>query len=84
MSMQGSGLEWRLESGALLRCWKPYKGDFFNYLTANSGALGMHHYEGVVGAERLVSIDAARVMGYHVKERRPPDVVPPYKLKIDA
>ena len=43
--MQGSGLEWRLESGALLRCWKPYKGDFFNYLTANRGALGMHHYD---------------------------------------
>ena len=55
--VQGSGLEWRLESGALLRCWKPYKGDFFNYLTANRGALGMHHYEGVVGVERLVSVE---------------------------
>ena len=69
MSVQGSGLEWRLESGALLRCWKPYKGDFFNYLTANSGALGMHHYEGVVGAERLVSVefDDGEVLEYRGK-----------------
>ena len=67
--VQGSGLEWRLESGALLRCWKPYKGDFFNYLTANSGALGMHHYEGVVGAERLVSVefDDGEVLEYRCK-----------------
>ena len=67
--VQGSGLEWRLESGALLRCWKPYKGDFFNYLTANSGALGMHHYEGVVGAERLVSVefDDGEVLEYRGK-----------------
>jgi hypothetical protein len=36
------------------------------------------------GAERLVTIDAVRVIGYHIKERRPPDVVPPYKLKIDT
>ena len=54
--VQGSGLEWRLESGALLRCWKPNKGDFFKYNTPNRKALGMHHYEGVVGAERLVSV----------------------------
>ena len=38
----------------------------------------------ILAADRLVTIDAARVIGYHVKERRPPDVVPPYKLKIDA
>ena len=69
MSVQGSGLEWRLESGALLQCWKPYKSDFFNYLTANSGALGMHHYEGVVGAERLVSVefDDGEVLEYRGK-----------------
>ena len=34
------------------------------------------------GAERLVSIDAARVIGYHVKKKKPPDVVPPYELKV--
>ena len=55
---QGSGLEWRLGSGALLQCWKPYKGDFFNGQTANRGALGMHHYEGAVaGTEQLVSVE---------------------------
>ena len=54
---QRNGLEWRLESGALLRCWKPYPGFFFNDRTANWGAWGMHHYEGVVGAERLVSVE---------------------------
>mmetsp|Transcript_19054 Transcript_19054/g.22719 ORF Transcript_19054/g.22719 Transcript_19054/m.22719 type:complete len:997 (+) Transcript_19054:413-3403(+) len=36
------------------------------------------------GAERLVTMDAERVIGYHVKEKRPPDVVPPYKLRIDT
>ena len=57
---QGSGLEWRLGSGALLQCWKPYKGDFFNGPTANRGAHGMHHYEGAVaGAEELVSVEFA-------------------------
>ena len=57
---QGSGLEWRLGSGALLQCWKPYKGDFFNGQTANRGAHGMHHYEGAVaGAEELVSVEFA-------------------------
>ena len=57
---QGSGLEWRLGSGALLQCWKPYKGDFFNGQTANRGAHGMHHYEGAVaGAEQLVSVEFA-------------------------
>ena len=30
----------------------------------------------ILAADRLVTIDAARVIGYHVKERRPPDVVP--------
>jgi hypothetical protein len=34
------------------------------------------------GLERLVSIDAARVIGYHVKKKKPPDVVPPYELKV--
>ena len=38
----------------------------------------------ISAADRLVTIDAARVIGYHVNERRPPDVVPPYKLKIDT
>ena len=52
--VQGSNLEWRLESGALLRCWKPFERteDFFG----NEGNPGMHHYEGAAGAERLVSV----------------------------
>ena len=51
---EGSKLEWRLENGALLRCWKPFEG--FTILTQNAGAPGMHHYEGAAGAERLVSL----------------------------
>ena len=51
---EGSNLEWRLENGALLRCWKPFEG--FTILTQNAGAPGMHHYEGAAGAERLVSL----------------------------
>ena len=54
--MRGSRLESRLESGALLRCWKPYKGYCSN---ANREALGAHHYEGVAGAERLVRVTFA-------------------------
>ena len=52
--VQGSYLEWRLESGALLRCWKPIEGDGTPF--ENAGAPGMHHYEGAAGAERLVSV----------------------------
>ena len=48
---EGSKLEWRLESGTLLRCWKPYEG--VAHLTVNAGKPGMHHYEGAAGAERL-------------------------------
>ena len=55
--VQETGIEWRLASGALLRCWKRNKGEFYNEQTANMEALGMHHYEGVVGAERLVSVE---------------------------
>ena len=51
---EGSNLKWRLESGALLRCWKPFEGS--TLLTQNAGAPGMHHYEGAAGAERLVSL----------------------------
>ena len=57
--VRGSRLEYRLESGALLRCWKPYDGCLSNYRTANRDALGVHHYEGVAGAERLVRVTFA-------------------------
>ena len=57
--VRGSRLEYRLESGALLRCWKPYEGCLSNYRTANRDALGVHHYEGVAGAERLVRVTFA-------------------------
>ena len=53
--LQGSNLEWRLESGALLRCWKLTYVDARDLLQ-NAGAPGMHHYEGAAGAERLVSL----------------------------
>ena len=52
--MQGSHLEWRLESGALLRCWKPFENTTIHF--SNDGTPGMHHYEGAAGAERLVSV----------------------------
>ena len=54
--VQGSSLEWRLESGALLRCWKLSKDAYF---ITTMGAPGMHHYEGAAGAERLVSLTFA-------------------------
>ena len=52
--VDGSNLEWRLESGALLRCWKLFEG--VTHLTDNARKPGMHHYEGAAGAERLVSL----------------------------
>ena len=52
--VQGSNLEWRLESGALLRCWKPFENTTLRF--SNDGTPGMHHYEGAAGAERLVSL----------------------------
>ena len=52
--VQGSHLEWRLESGALLRCWKPFENTTIRF--DNDGTPGMHHYEGAAGAERLVSL----------------------------
>ena len=52
--VQGSNLEWRLESGALLRCWKPFERTRIHF--DNAGKPGMHHYEGAAGAERLVSV----------------------------
>merc|ERR1740139_2062574 len=52
--VQGSNLEWRLESGALLRCWKPFERTRIHF--DNAGNPGMHHYEGAAGAERLVSV----------------------------
>ena len=48
-----------IASGALLRCWKRNKGEFYNEQTANMEALGMHHYEGVAGAERLAARSVA-------------------------
>jgi hypothetical protein len=51
---EGSNLEWRLESGALLRSWKPLEG--MTNLRRNRAAPGMHHYVGAAGAERLVSL----------------------------
>ena len=45
-------LQWRLESGALLRSW-----DLFTRVPNHMytrGTPGMHHYEGAAGAERLV------------------------------
>ena len=50
---EGSNLEWRLESGALLRCWKVFTA---TAIAQNAGVPGMHHYEGAAGAERLVSL----------------------------
>jgi hypothetical protein len=35
-------------------------------------------------AERLVTVDTSRVVGYHMWQSLPPDVVPPYRLKVDA
>ena len=66
--MRGSRLEYRLESGALLRCWKPFKGYCSN---VNREALGAHHYEGVAGAERLVRVAFAdgEVLDYRGGER---------------
>ena len=57
--VRGNRLEYWLETGALLRCWKPYKGCISNYRTANREALGVHHYEGVAGTERLVRVTFA-------------------------
>ena len=47
---EGNTLEWRLESGALLRCWKMRKKE------KGDSQMGMHHYQGAAGAERLVSL----------------------------
>lgn len=33
--------------------------------------------------ERLVTVDATRVIGYHNFQWRPPDIVPPFVMKID-
>ena len=61
--LDGSNLEWRLESGALLRCWKPYEG--VCNTRPSELAPAMHHYEGVVGDERLVSVAfAGYVLGF--------------------
>ena len=35
-------------------------------------------------ADRLVSLDTSRVVGNHLWQSLPPDVVPPYRLKVDA
>jgi hypothetical protein len=35
-------------------------------------------------SERLVTLDTSRVIGNHSWKRLPLDVVPPYKLKVDA
>ena len=55
--VQGNNLEWRLESGALLRCWKPFEGTTGSRASdrsrTNRGAPAMHHYVGAAGAERL-------------------------------
>ena len=51
---EGSNLDWRLESGALLRCWKPSCRR--TVIRTNAGVPAMHHYEGAAGAERLVSL----------------------------
>ena len=51
---KGSNLEWRLESGALLRSWKPFEG--ITNIRLNKGAPGIHHYVGEAGAERLVKL----------------------------
>ena len=50
---EGSNLEWRLESGAVLRSWKLFEA---TSIAQNAGVPGMHHYEGAAGAERLVSL----------------------------
>ena len=47
-------LQWRLESGALLRSWQPFAG-VRNYMAARCTP-GMHHYEGAAGAERRVAV----------------------------
>ena len=47
-------LQWRLESGALLRSWQPFAG-VRNYHSTR-GTPGMHHYEGAAGAERRVAL----------------------------
>ena len=58
-------LQWRLESGALLRSWEPFDGPrndirsrrVRNYVCGTTtGAPGIHHYEGAAGAERLVAL----------------------------
>ena len=51
---EGSNLEWRLVSGALLRCWKPYEGVRNHRHTDRTPV--MHYYKGAAGAERLVSV----------------------------
>merc|ERR1740130_1180263 len=51
---EGSNLDWRLESGALLRCWK--LSCRRTVIRTNAGVPAMHHYEGAAGAERLVSV----------------------------
>ena len=58
---EGSNLEWRLESGALLRSWKPFEGmakfetNFYEIFLRNRWPPGTHHYVGTAGAEQLVS-----------------------------
>ena len=50
---EGNTLEWRLESGALLRVWMPRSNR-----NGDPGELAMmYHYKGKRGAERLVSIN---------------------------
>ena len=71
--VQGSNLEWRLESGALLRCWKPF-ASVRNYMfTYTRGTPGMHHYEGAAGAERLVAYEESLES---ILARRPPAPLP--------
>ena len=54
-------LQWRLESGALLRSWQPFAGVRNSMYTClhvycTRGTPGVHHYEGAAGAERLVAL----------------------------
>ena len=90
-SVQGSSLEWRLESGALLRCWKPF--EHWVYSPAGStrdGEAGMHHYEGAAGAERLVKFEFADGEVYHFRgekelfwQRRKPTEYCGYYRNVD-
>ena len=54
-------LQWRLESGALLRSWQPFasvRNSMYTclHVYCTRGTPGVHHYEGAAGAERLVAL----------------------------